>query len=72
MYKEIAQKMYVGGTPEINLRYWPHQHLVDWKDAYTVERWCYANFKGCNWKSIGNKFVFKRGQDATLFMLKWS
>lgn len=58
---------------EFNKKYWPHQMFIEsWRTAVLAERWCHANFKGRNWRSVGNKFVFKRGQDATMFALRWA
>lgn len=65
-------KIWIGGTPELNPKYWPHQTLVNWIDAYQIERWCHANLKGRNWRSVGNRFAFKQGRDYTMFKLKWS
>ena len=63
---------YVSGPQEFNTKYWPHQTLVNWSELYEIETWCYANIKGRNWRSVGNRFAFKRGQDFTMFKLKWS
>lgn len=65
--------VYVSGIfDEFNPKYWPHQTTVDWAKIHTIEAWCYANLKGRNWRSLGNRFAFKRGQDFTMFKLKWS
>lgn len=53
----------------LNKKYWPHQ--VDVKDWMDAEKWCYQNFKAANWRNVGKTFAFKRGEDATFFLLQW-
>jgi hypothetical protein len=54
----------------LNKKYWPHH--VEVKDDYDEkERWCYENFKSSEWRNVGHYFAFKRGEDATLFRLRW-
>lgn len=53
----------------LNKKYWPHQTKIsNWVDA---EKWCYTHFKSANWRNVGNTFAFKRGEDATFFLLQW-
>lgn len=54
----------------LNKKYWPHQIKVN-DDSGAIERWCYENFKSANWRNVGTYFAFKRGEDATLFSLRW-
>lgn len=51
----------------LNKKYWPFQHEV--KDWIAAEKWCYQNFKSSNWRNVGRTFAFKRGEDATFFLL---
>ena len=57
-----------------NKTYWPYQHtpsrLIPNRD---LERWCWENIShGRYWRNYGNKFAFKRKEDAALFMLTWA
>jgi hypothetical protein len=57
-----------------NKTYWPYQHtlsrLILNRDP---ERWCWDNIShGRYWRNYGNKFAFKRKEDAALFMLTWA
>lgn len=57
-----------------NKKYWPYQHtpsrLIPIRD---MERWCWENIShGRYWRNYGNKFAFKRKEDAALFVLRWS
>lgn len=54
----------------LNKKYWPH-HIVVNNNA-DAERWCYDNFKSCNWRNVGRYFAFKSEHDATLFALRWA
>jgi predicted HAD superfamily hydrolase len=66
----LIQKWYE--EKEINETYWPYQHQIkDWKHIYTVERFCYDNFKSKNWRNRGRTFAFKRKQDYEWFLLRW-
>jgi hypothetical protein len=56
-----------------NKTYWPYQHtpsgLIPILD---MERWCWENIShGRYWRNYGNKFAFKRKEDAMLFVLRW-
>lgn len=55
----------------LNKRYWPESVDIIPANKQDAERWCYENLKSANWRDIGIRFYFKRGQDATLFALKW-
>ena len=55
----------------LNRKYWPYHVKVE-DDTGSKERWCYENFKSSEWRNVGTYFAFKRGEDATLFTLKWS
>ena len=57
-----------------NKTYWPYQHspsrLIPIRD---MERWCWDNVShGRYWRNYGNKFAFKRKEDAAFFILTWS
>ena len=54
----------------LNKKYWPHQITVE-DNSDVKETWCYENFKSGNWRNVGKTFAFKRGEDATLFSLRW-
>jgi hypothetical protein len=56
----------------LNKRYWPENVEICSTKKYEAERWCYENLKSANWRDVGFRFYFKRGDDATLFALKWS
>jgi len=65
--------VYVSGIfDDFNPKYWPYQTTADWGQIYSIERWCYTNIKGRNWRSLGNRFAFKRERDYVAFLLKWS
>jgi hypothetical protein len=54
----------------LNKKYWPHQVATEnWIEA---EKWCYKHIKCANWRNVGKTFAFKRGEDATYFLLKWA
>jgi len=55
----------------LNKRYWPHQ-ITTGDDVEAKERWCYENLRSRDWRNVGSYFAFKRGEDATLFALRWS
>lgn len=55
----------------LNRKYWPYHVKVE-NESDIKERWCYENFKSSEWRNVGTYFAFKRGEDATLFTLKWS
>ena len=55
----------------LNKRYWPH-HVAIADDTGAKERWCYENLRSADWRNVGTYFAFKRGEDATLFSLRWS
>jgi hypothetical protein len=56
----------------LNKTYWPHYHKFDKFMYEDVDRWCYANFKSSNWRSIyGVHYAFKREEDFALFLLRW-
>ena len=40
-----------------------------WAQRVRLERWCYENLKSANWRNDGLYFVFKREQDASMFVL---
>jgi hypothetical protein len=54
----------------LNKKYWPHHVKVE-DDTGAKERWCYENLKSSEWRNVGTYFAFKRGEDATLFTLRW-
>lgn len=59
-----------------NKKYWPHQFRMlpppdPWPYVSELEKFCYDNFKSGNWRNNGLYFVFKRQDDATLFLLRW-
>jgi hypothetical protein len=54
----------------LNKKYWPY-HVEVKDDTGAKERWCYENFKSSEWRNVGPYFAFKRGEDATLFSLRW-
>jgi hypothetical protein len=57
-----------------NKKYWPYQHTsTGLIPIRNMERWCWENIShGRYWRNYGNKFAFKRKEDAALFMLTWS
>ena len=60
-----------------NKRHWPHQFRMlpepdAWEQMCKLEAYCIENFSHGTWRNNGLYFVFKRQQDATLFLLKWS
>ena len=55
-----------------NKRYWPYQTTVNWNQIKEIERWCYSCMKSAHWRNYGQFFAFKREQDYTAFLLKWS
>jgi len=63
------------GSPH-KKKYWPYQYTLDYSTLYLhlaeVERWCYANFKSRNWRNAGAFFAFKRAEDYSIFLLRWS
>jgi hypothetical protein len=57
----------------LNKKYWPYYHKFDRFMFEEVDRWCYDNFKSSNWRSMsGVHYAFKRKEDYTLFLLRWS
>lgn len=58
-----------------NKKYWPHQIILQHTGVPyvdTLERYCYETFKSANWRNHGLYFVFKNGEDCTLFALRWA
>jgi hypothetical protein len=57
-----------------NKKYWPYQHTPSsFISIRDMERWCWNNIShGRYWRNYGNKFAFKRKEDAALFILRWS
>lgn len=59
-----------------NKKYWPHQvhveHQREQVGLHEIERWCYNNFRSRTWTNHGFYFVFKDGNESTLFALRWS
>lgn len=55
----------------LNKKYWPYHVKIE-DNTGVKETWCYENFKSANWRNVGPYFAFKRGEDATLFSLRWS
>ena len=55
----------------LNKRYWPYQ-ITTGNDVEAKERWCYENLRSRDWRNVGPYFAFKRGEDATLFSLRWA
>ena len=68
-YTQKRNEMHL--TRILNKKYWPH-HVQVTARAEDVERWCYENFKSSEWRNVGAYFAFKRGEDATLFSLRWA
>jgi hypothetical protein len=57
-----------------NKKYWPYQFTpYNSTSIGKMERWCWDNIShGRYWRNYGNKFAFKRKEDAALFVLRWS
>lgn len=55
----------------LNKKYWPHQVKIN-NNFDEAERWCYDNLKSCNWRNVGTHYAFKKGDEATMFALKWT
>lgn len=57
-----------------NKTYWPYQFTpYNSTSIGKMERWCWENIShGRYWRNYGNKFAFKRKEDAALFMLTWA
>ena len=60
------------GGHGFNEKYWPYVKMVSWHNMFEAERFCYASFKGRNWRSAGQFFAFKRKADYEWFVLRWS
>lgn len=60
------------GDKKYNKKYWPYQYTVDRAAYKEAERWCWERFKGRYWSSSGQRFAFKRSEDAAIFALRWS
>jgi hypothetical protein len=57
----------------LNKNYWPHQYTIrGMTNINEVERWCYDNVKGRNWRSLYGVFAFKHEADYAMFLLRWS
>ena len=57
-----------------NKTYWPYQFTpYNSTSIGSMERWCWENIShGRYWRNYGNKFAFKRKEDAAFFILRWS
>ncbi len=56
-----------------NSTYWPYQvEIQNWYDISGAERFCYENFKSCNWRNITRYFAFKNKKDYEWFVIKWA
>ena len=69
-WKQLSDRWFK--EEELNDKYWPHQfEFQSWIPVLAAERFCYDNFKSCNWRNRGRYFGFKSKKDYAWFVLRW-